>query len=83
MREIPRRAADATANIEDPAVLRKCNPISLTASGGQTPRMKMFESSKDFRAQVLWVVSQFSQSGVDPRKHARSGPMRLNVLRPF
>src|SRR5258708_37073891 len=83
MGEIPPGPADATANIEDPAVLRKCNPVSLTASGGQAPRMKMLEGSKDFRVQVLRVVSQFSQRGVDPRKHARSRPMRLNVLGPF
>src|SRR5438552_6998952 len=83
MREIPRRPADATANIENAAVLCNCNPVSLTASGGQTPRMKMLEGSKDFRAQILRVMSQFSQRGVDPRKHARSRPMRLNVLGPF
>src|SRR6476660_4810368 len=83
MREIPRRPADAAANIEDPAVLRKCNSLSLTASGAQAPRMKMLEGSKDFRAQILWVVSQLSQCGVDPRKHARSRPMRLNIGRPF
>ena len=35
--------------------------------------------SKDFRVQILWVVSQLSQRGVDPRKHARSRPMGLNV----
>src|SRR5438128_10276637 len=75
--------ARATANIENAAVLRNCNPVSLTASGGQTPRMKMLEGSKDFRAQILRVVSQFSQRRVDPRKHARSRPMRLNVLGPF
>ena len=31
----------------------------------------------------LWVLSQFSQCGVDPRKHPRSRPMRLNIRRPF
>ena len=41
--------------------------------------MQMLESSKDFRVQILWVVSQLSQRGVDPRKHARSRPMGLNV----
>src|SRR5262249_36902265 len=41
--------------------------------------MEMLKSSKDFRAQILWVVSQFSQYGIDPRKHARSRPMGLNV----
>jgi len=45
--------------------------------------MKMLEGSKDFRAQILRVMSQFSQCGVDPRKHARSRPMRWNVLGPF
>ena len=43
----------------------------------------MLEGSKGFRAQILRVVSQFSQRGLDPRKHARSRPMRLNVLGPF
>ncbi len=45
--------------------------------------MEMLEGSKDFWVQVLWVVSQFGQRGVDPRKHARSRPMRLNIRRPF
>ena len=49
----------------------------------QAPRMKMLEGRKDFRAQVPRVVPQFSQRGVDPRKHARSRPMRLNIRRPF
>jgi hypothetical protein len=83
MREVPRRPADATANIENPAVPRNCDPLSLIASGGQAPRMEMLKCSKDFRAQILWVVSQLSQRGVDPRKHARSRPMRLNIRRPF
>jgi hypothetical protein len=43
----------------------------------------MLKRSKDFRVQILWVVSQLSQRGVDPRKHARSSPMRLNIRRPF
>jgi hypothetical protein len=41
--------------------------------------MEMLKSSKDFRIQFLWVVSQIGQRGVDPRKHARSRPMSLNV----
>jgi hypothetical protein len=45
--------------------------------------MEMLECSKDFRAQILWVVSLLGQRGVDPRKHARSRPMRLNIRRPF
>ena len=45
--------------------------------------MEMLDSRKDFRGQNLWVLSQFSQCGVDPRKHARSRPMRLNIRRPF
>jgi hypothetical protein len=45
--------------------------------------MEMLKGSKDFRVQVLWVVSQFSQRGVDPRKYAGSRPVRLNVLGPF
>src|SRR6516164_5742651 len=49
----------------------------------QAPRMKMLEGRKDFRTQVPRVVPQFSQRGVDPRKHARSRPMRLNIRRPF
>src|SRR5262249_1079757 len=65
------------------AVLRKCNPLSLLASGGQASRMEMLDSRKDVRGQNLWVLSQFSQCGVDPRKHPRSRPMRLNIRRPF
>jgi hypothetical protein len=34
--------------------------------------MQMLKRSKDFRIQILWVVSQFGQRGVDPHKHARS-----------
>ena len=45
--------------------------------------MKMLEGSKDFRVEILRIMPQFSQCGVDPRKHARSRPMRLNVRRPF
>jgi hypothetical protein len=45
--------------------------------------MEMLDSRKDFRGQNLWVLSQFNQCGVDPRKHARSRPMRLNIRRPF
>ena len=45
--------------------------------------MEMLDSRKDFRGQNLWVLSQFSQCGVDPRKHPRSRPMRLNIRRPF
>src|SRR4029453_12954358 len=71
------------ANIENPAVLRKCNPLSLLASGGQAPRMEMLDRSKDFWVEFLRIMSQFSQCGVDPRKHARSRPMRLNIRRPF
>jgi hypothetical protein len=41
--------------------------------------MKMLEGSKDFRIEILRVVSQLSQRGVDPRKHARSRPMGLNI----
>jgi hypothetical protein len=41
--------------------------------------MEMLKTSKDFRIQFLWVVSQISQRAVDPRKHARSRPMGLNV----
>src|SRR5262249_52645461 len=79
----PRPPANAAANIENPAFLRKCNPLSLLASGGQASRMEMLDSRKDFRGQNLWVLSQFSQCGVDPRKHPRSRPMRLNIRRPF
>jgi hypothetical protein len=45
--------------------------------------MKMLDGSKDFRVQILWIVPQLSQRGVDPRKHPRSRPMRLNIRRPF
>jgi hypothetical protein len=45
--------------------------------------MEMLDGSKCFRGQVLRVVSQLGQRGVDPRKHARSRPMRLNVFGPF
>src|SRR5262249_23063063 len=82
-RAVRRRPANAAANIENPAVLRKCNPLSLLTSGGQAPRMEMLDRSKDFRGQLLRIMSQFSQCGVDPRKHARSRPMRLNIRRPF
>jgi len=67
MREVPRRPADATANIENAAVLRNCDPLSLIAGSGQASRMEMLKCSKDFRVQILWVVSQLSQRGVDPR----------------
>ena len=43
----------------------------------------MRESSKDFGIQVMWVVSEFRQRGINPGKHTRSGPMRSNVLGPF
>jgi hypothetical protein len=46
------------------------------ASGGDAARMEMLDSSENFRAQILWVVSDLGQSGVDPRKDARSCPMR-------
>src|SRR5262245_41546221 len=45
--------------------------------------MEMLKRSKNFRVQILCVVSQLSQRGVDPCKHARSRPMRLNVRRPL
>src|SRR5258707_5721679 len=45
--------------------------------------MQMLNRSKDFRGQNLWVLSQLSQCGVDPREHARSRPMRLNISLPF
>src|SRR5262245_9542629 len=83
MLQVARRAANAAANIENSTVLRKCNPLSLLASGGQASRMEMLDSRKDFRGQNLWVLSQFSQCGVDPRKHPRSRPMRLNIRHPF
>src|SRR5262249_43476446 len=77
--EISRRPADATANMENAAVVCKCDPLNLIARGGEAPRMGMLDRSKDFRAQILWVVSQLSQRGVDPRKHARSRPIGLNI----
>jgi hypothetical protein len=83
MREVPRRPTDSTANIENAALLRKRDPLSLIASGGLAARMEMLDGSKDFRVQILWVVSQLSQRGVDPRKHARSRPMHLNIRRPL
>jgi hypothetical protein len=83
MHEIPRRPADATAHIENAALLRKCDPLSLIASGGKAARMEMLKCSEDFRIQILWVVSLLDQGGVDPRKHAKSRPMRLNIRRPF
>src|SRR5262245_62594562 len=83
VREVPRRPANAAANIENSAVLRKCNPLSLLASGGQASRMEMLDRSKDFRGELLRIMSQFSQCGVEPRKHAGSRPMRLNIRRPL
>src|SRR5262249_37391491 len=58
VREVPRRPANAAANIENPAVLRKCNPLSLLASGGQASRMEMLDHSKDFRIELLRIMSQ-------------------------
>jgi hypothetical protein len=83
VREIPRRSANAAPNIENPAVLRKCKPLSLLASGGQAPTMEMLDRSKDFSGELLRIMSQLSERGVDPRKHARSRPMRLNVFGAF
>jgi hypothetical protein len=40
----------------------------------------MLESGKDFGIQVLWVVFEFRQRGINPGKHTRSGPI---VLGPF
>jgi hypothetical protein len=79
MCEVSRRPADATANIKNAALVCKCDPLNLIACGGEAPRMEMLKTSKDFRIQFLWVVSQISQRAVDPRKHARSRPMGLNV----
>jgi hypothetical protein len=45
--------------------------------------MEMLDRSKDFRGELLPIMSQFSQCGVEPRKHAGSRPMRLNIRRPF
>jgi hypothetical protein len=45
--------------------------------------MEMLDSRKDFSGELLRIMSQLSQRGVDPRKHARSRPMRLNIRRPF
>ena len=83
MREVSRRPTDSTANIEYATLLRKRDPLSLIACGGQAARMEMLDGSKDFRVQILWIVPQLSQRGVDPRKHPRSRPMRLNIRRPF
>jgi hypothetical protein len=44
---------------------------------------QMLDGLKRFRAEVLRVMSKFSQCGVDPRQHTRSRPMRLNLGRPF
>src|SRR6266496_4968304 len=41
--------------------------------------MQMLDGLKRFRAEVLRVVPELGQRGVDPRKHARSRPMRLNI----
>ena len=82
MREVARRTADAAANIENPALLRKCKPLSLIAGGGQAAGMEML-----MVASVSGVIfcgsCPISQCGVDPRKHTRSRPMRLNIRRPF
>jgi hypothetical protein len=45
--------------------------------------MEMLKCSKYFRVQILRIVTQLSQRGVDPRKHTRPRPMRLNIRRPF
>jgi hypothetical protein len=41
--------------------------------------MQMLDGSKDFRVEILWIVPELSQRGVNPRKHARSRPMGLNI----
>jgi hypothetical protein len=45
--------------------------------------MEMLDRSKDFSGELLRIMSQLSQRGVDPRKHAGSRPVRLNIRRPF
>jgi hypothetical protein len=39
--------------------------------------MEMLDRSKDFRGELLRIMSQFSQCGVEPRKHAGSRPNAL------
>ena len=60
MREVPRGPANAAPNIENSAVPRKHYPLSLIAGSHQPTRMEMFDSRKDFRGEVLRIVSQFS-----------------------
>jgi len=43
------RPADAAADIETPAALRKCNPLSLIAGRRQTARMQMLDGRKGFQ----------------------------------
>ena len=43
MSEVARRAADTTADIENSATLRKCDPLCLIASGGQAAGMEMLD----------------------------------------
>jgi hypothetical protein len=40
---------DAAADIENPAALRKCNPLSLIAGRRQTARMQMLDGRKGFQ----------------------------------
>jgi len=35
--------------------------MSLITCGGEAPRMEMLDGSKDFRVQILWVVSALNQ----------------------
>ena len=83
MREVARRPADAATDIENPAVLRRCNPHGLIAGGGRAARVKMLDGGKDFRSEVLRIMSRFSECGVNPRKHTSPRPMRLNIHRQF
>src|SRR5262249_28477890 len=41
VRKVSRWPADTTANVENPAVLRNCDALSLMASSSQTPRVEM------------------------------------------
>jgi hypothetical protein len=46
MREVPRRPADAPANIEIATVLSNRDPLSLIARGGRATRMQMLKRAR-------------------------------------
>src|SRR5262249_14147052 len=83
VREVPRRPANAAANIENPAILRKCNPLSQLASGGQAPRMKMLEGSKGSGSAGRVPVQSARRRSVQARQVASNALEHLPSARPW